>query len=170
MMKELKRKRRFVTDVITGAVFVVSGVFEMIELAGGISKFKKFDAAVYTLYLLITFVSAFLFINDALCTAFPARRERQNARERKCKLLSILTVVLIVLQMPIGWVTLFFKPMGLVSIIFAGLLKQYGAQIVAAYVVLDAVLIISAFVNVWYMLEEKNKIVTPDRQRHKFFL
>ena len=150
----MKLKIRFITDIVSTLIFML---YSINLLLGGILQYKDY-IILWPFILIILFV---LFVVDAVCIKSESFKYKKECIESKYKLLPLTATFFAEISIPVAAVTLFYAPI----IILGGLVELFTDNDLAKMItfcgciIFDVVLEISTFVNIYYILKDRDNIV-----------
>ncbi len=107
-----------------------------------------------------------LFVVDAICIKSEHFKFKKECIENKYKLLPLTAAFFAVISIPVAAVTLFYAPI----IILGGFVKLFTdndlAKIITSCgcIIFDMILEISTFVNIYYILKDRDNIVKSRKE------
>ena len=157
----MKLKIRFITDIVSTVIFILYSIF---LLLGGILQYKA-----YILWPLILFIISILFTVDAICIKSERFKYKKECIESKYKFMPLTAALFAAISIPIVVVTLFYAPI----IILGGFVELFTDNnlakmiTVCGCIIFDMVLEISTFVNIYYILKDRDNIVKSRKDNIK---
>ena len=149
----MKTKIRFITDIVSTVIFILYSIF---LLLGGILQYKA-----YILLPLILIITSVLFVVDAICIKSERFNFKKERIERKYKVLPLTAAFFAAISIPVVIVTLFYAPIIILGVFVELFTDKDLAKTITACgcIIFDLVLEISTFVNIYYILKDRNNIV-----------
>ena len=152
-LNDIKTKIRFLTDIVSTVIFILYSVF---LLLGEILQYKA-----YILWPLILIITSVLFVVDAICIKSERFKYKKECIESKYKFMPLTAAFFAAISIPVVIVTLFYAPI----IIMGGFVELFTDNDLAKMItfcgciIFDVVLEISTFVNIYYILKDRDNIV-----------
>ena len=152
-VSDMKTKIRFITDIVSTVIFILYSIF---LFEGILSK-----EILIILWVLILIITSVLFTVDAICIRSERFKYKKECIESKYKLLPLTATFFAEISIPVAAVTLFYAPI----IILGGLVELFTDNDLAKMItfcgciIFDVVLEISTFVNIYYILKDRDNIV-----------
>ena len=152
----MKTKIRFITDIIVTVIMIPYSIVWLFEISGNMKVLCPFT---------VFFVTALLFITDACRIKSEHFRNKAERIERKYKAVLILEVIWAVCSIPVTLFALLFAPPLLLSLLNVYAIIETASNLgidkilLCVYGMLIVILEVSAFVNIYYILNDKNNVV-----------
>ena len=149
----MKLKIRFITDIMSTVIFILYSI----HLFEGIHS----NDTMLILWLLILFIISILFTVDAICIKSERFNSKKECIESKYKFMPLTAAFFAAISIPVAAVTLFYAPI----IILGGFVELFTNNelakmiTVCGCIIFDVVLEISTFVNIYYILKDRDNIV-----------
>ena len=153
-VNDMKTRIRFITNILSTVIFML---YSINLLLGGILQYKDY----IILWPLILIILSVLFVVDAACIKSESFKYKKERIERKYKVLPLTAAFFAVISIPVAAVTLFYAPI----IILGGFVELFTNNDLAKMItfcgciIFDVLLEISTFVNIYYILKDRDNIV-----------
>ena len=155
----MKLKIRFITDIVSTLIFML---YSINLLLGGILQYKDY----IILWPFILIILSVMFVVDAVCIKSERFKYKKERIETKFKILPLTAAFFAAISIPVAAVTLFYAPI----IILGGLVELFTDNDLAKMItfcgciIFDVVLEISTFVNIYYILKDRDNIVKSRKE------